>query len=429
MERVRNGLSARGAEASLVGLAIAFFTLAGSQGEPRALETFGLVLATPAALIATAVTRRAWIAALFLIFFGVVIRGVNLDGGFGSDVLPVTDAAIDRLLGGDNPYGQMYSVFPFFGPGNPLAYPPGELLYYLPGSLLDDVRATEVFSSGLILAGLAWVAWLIRSDGPVAAMGLYAAAPPLIALATDGSNDTSAGALLFIAVLLLLVSKRRSNGMLLVVAALVMGEALAFKQYTLPFWPFLIAYLAGQRWNLTLGLGPRVWRLPAWLSYGALSGGFAALVSLPFFVWSPDAFVDDLLAPSSADTHPFIDGWNVWVFLSRWLEWNAQDALGGADVLTLINVGLLATAIMAGLLFGVKTPYRAVLFGSAAWFTLMLFGRWTTYAYFAGVAPVVLLIPFADRLVEAPAQDVQEADETVAASSDALLLGGGGLKD
>jgi hypothetical protein len=396
----------RGAEASVLGLAIAFFTLAGSQNEPRPILVFGLILVTPLVLVGVGITRRPWLAAAYLLLLGVVIRALYLDRDPQSDVLPVTDAAIDRLFGGGNPYGLKYSVPPFFGPGNPFAYPPGNLFYYIPGFLLDSVRSTEVFSSGVVLAGLAWTAWLIKDDWPVAAMGLYAAAPPLVILATDGSNDTSAGALLFASSLLLLVAVRRSNGWLLLAAGLLLGETLAFKHYTLTFWPFLLAFVAARPWNLSIELaGRRSFRVPAFVLYGTASVAYLGAVCLPFFVASPSAFLNDLTAWSSATIHP-IEGWNAWSFLLRWQDWNAQTELG--DALVFIDVALMGAAILAGLLAGVRRPSQALLFGAATWFVLMLFARWTTFAYFAGVAPVVLLIPFADRLAEAPDDESTE---------------------
>jgi len=100
----------RGIEGSLIGLAIVFFTLAGSQGEPRPLEVLGLILITPLVLVGTGLTRRPWIAALYLLLFGVLIRVYYLDRPLDSDVLPVTDAAIDRLLAGGNTYRPKLSV-------------------------------------------------------------------------------------------------------------------------------------------------------------------------------------------------------------------------------------------------------------------------------------------------------------------------------
>lgn len=385
----------RGVEASLIGVAIAFFAL----GEPVGLDIqgFGLILLAPLVMVATGLTRRPWVAAGYLLVLGVTVRALYHDIGWESDVILVTEEAIDRLLGGGNPYGQMYSVPEFGGPGNPFAYPPGNLLYYLPGFLLGDVLATEVFSAGVVLVGLAWIAWIIKDDWPVAAMGLYAGAPLLIFIATNGSNDTSAGALLFAAVLLLLLSVRWRNSLLLLAAAVLIAETIAFKHYTLVFWPFLVAYVAAQRETFSLPTGRLSLRAPAWMVYGLVSAGFVGALCLPFFLASPTAFLDDLTAWSSPTIHPIV-GWNVWAFLLRWQAWNAETELG--DKIIIIQFGVMGAATLLGLISGVRQPSRALLLGAGTWFLVMLLARWTTFAYFAGVAPLVLLIPFADRLAE-----------------------------
>jgi len=394
-----------GVEVALVGLAFSFFALAGSQGEARPLVVYALLLTWLLAVLAVGLTQRPWLAAGYLLALGIIIRLAYLaERRMGSDVLSVTWEAIDVTLDGGNPYTHTYAQS--IPPGqNPFAYPPGNLLFYLPGFLLGDVRATEIFSSAVVLVGLIWAAWLIRNDWPIAAMGVYAAAPSLIALATDNSNDTSAGALLFVSALLLLLARRQSSAWLLLLAALAMGEALAFKLYMLPFWPFFIAYLASQHWRLSWASSPnRTLTVPAWLAYAGASAAFVAVVTLPFFLRSPQGFVDSLTTWSSASIHP-IAGWNVWAFLGSWRGWDIEGALG--ENLSRIDVGLMAAAIVIGLLLGVRRPSRALLMGVGVWFVLMFFARWTTYAYFAGVAPVVLLIPFADRLVERPEGHVE----------------------
>ena len=55
----------------------------------------------------------------------------------------------------------------------------------------------------------------------------------------------------------------------------------------------------------------------------------------------------------------------------------------------------MGAGVASSLLVDVTRPSRALLFGAGLWFLVMLFARWTTYAYFAGVAPVVL--PFLDN--------------------------------
>lgn len=401
----------RRADGALLGLAIAFFILASTPSDPRPLAEYAMILLLPAAIVATAVTGRPLVAVVSLIVFGVVVRLLNLNHAvFGSDVLLVTREALHGLFHGTNPYGHEYVVST-----NPYAYPPGNLLYYLPGFLLSDIRGTEIASAAMVLIGFAWISLLIRNDGPIVALGLYAAAPPLMALAIDGSNDTSAGALLFLSTLALLLARRWVSSGLLLTSALLMGETLAFKQYILPFWPAMIAYLEAQVWTISFAVGKsRRFDIPAWGVYAGVSGGYLCLVTLPFLIWSPGAFIDDQLAWSEVAIHP-IAGWNVWAFLLRWQGWDAQATLGNS--LPSIDITLATATLVFGILAGVRTPSRAITVGAAAWFVLMLFARWTTFAYFAGVAPVVLLIPFADRLItrreEAGATETREPAHSI----------------
>jgi hypothetical protein len=256
-----------GVEGSLVGLAVAFITLAGCQCDSRPTLVVGFLLAWPLVVLAVLLTKRAGIAAAYLLALGVLHRlGVLLGflgvdpAGVASDVLTVTGEALSVLLGGGNPYTHAYAHVDPPGTAYVFAYPAGNLLYYLPGFVLggERMRVTEIVSAGVVLAGLAWSVRFVRSDLPVALMGIYASAPPLMVLSTDNSNDTSAGALIFVAALGLLVARSRVNARLLTLAGLLMGWALSFKIYALVFWPFFVAYLRSQPWEVRLprrGLG------------------------------------------------------------------------------------------------------------------------------------------------------------------------------
>lgn len=403
-------------EAAAIGLAVAFFTLAGCPCDGRPMISVMLLLLWPLVFAAVVLKRWIWLAAAYLLVLGVLVRLAILQGwtgvpaaGVASDVLTVIQEALGVAIGGGNPYTHAFEQ------SNPpgiqaFAYPPGSLLYYLPAYLLGNIRTMEVVAAGVVLAGLALAAGVMRSGWPVAVMGLYAAAPPLITLSTDNSNDTSAGALIFAAALALLLAQRRASTRLLVLAGLLMGWALSFKIYAVPLWPFFVVGLAARRWTLDLSRGGRGGRrrVPAWLLYAAVSAGFTALVSLPYLLRAPMGFVRSMVIGPVNPLHP-IGGWNVWALLYAWLQWDADIALGAA--LKAIGISLMIIAIVAGLLAGVRRPSRALLFGALAWFAAMFFARWTSYAYFAGIAPVVLLIPFADRLAGLREEDPQRGRE------------------
>src|SRR5438552_2484457 len=92
MARMKASLS--GSEGSIIGLAIAFFTLAGSPVAPRMFVVFGLILIPLFVLLGPGLARRRWLAATYLILFGVLTRSFYMDRPPYSDVLPVTHAAI-----------------------------------------------------------------------------------------------------------------------------------------------------------------------------------------------------------------------------------------------------------------------------------------------------------------------------------------------
>src|SRR3989304_3857972 len=101
---------AGGVEVALVGLAFAFFALAGAQGEGRPLMGYALLLTWPLAALAVGLTQRAWVAAGYLLALGILIRLAYLaQRGIGSDVLSVTWEAIDVTLDGVNPYTHVYA--------------------------------------------------------------------------------------------------------------------------------------------------------------------------------------------------------------------------------------------------------------------------------------------------------------------------------
>lgn len=401
-----------GVAASLVGLLIAFFSMAGCQCDTRPAVITAMLLLWPLVFLAVAITRRPGLAAAYLLVIGVTWRlgvllgffGVN-PAGVASDVLDVIHEALGVVLAGGNPYAHTFSSSQ--PPGiQAFAYPPGSLLYYLPAYLAGRIRIAEIVSAGIVLAGLWWAVRLTRSDLPVALMGLYAAAAPLAVLSTDNSNDTSAGALIFMAGFALLLARRRSTAGALAAAGVFMGWAAAFKLYALVYWPIFLAFVAG---GGRCGLPEAIFRgrrVPAWWVYVAASLEFAGFLSLPFFVWSPAGFVRGMVI-GPVNPHHGIGGWNIWAYLDS-LGWKLWMAAGSS--LYAVNFGLTLAVIGAAIWSRVRQPSQALLCGVVAWFVLMFTAKWTTYAYFAGVAPVAMLIPLADRLAAPPDREGIQRD-------------------
>ncbi|HET6380870.1 MAG TPA: hypothetical protein VFH63_07515 [candidate division Zixibacteria bacterium] len=337
----------------------------------------GLMLAWPAVALAFWWTGRASVTVAYLMVGGLLLRWVELPpGGAGpSDHLAATYEAIEVWLSGGNPYDHVYRLTR--PPGSPVSQPPGELLVHLPGYLvsgLAGVQLTQLVAAGAVMAGFAWAAARWSWTAGLSGLALYAGAPNLVLLATDGSNDTVVGAGLLLALLALGWAVRRGDGAALLLAGAAGGFAVAIKQLALPI-PVALAAYAVRRFGWRLGL--------------RYAGGAAALllvVSVPFLVMGPVEYVTGLLGFIGA--HDDVYGWNIWS-LVQGLGGTAWDTASAA-VLTLA-VGLV---VLAGLL---AIPWRslagAALGGVSGTLVVMFAARWTTYAYFGLVWPVMLAVP------------------------------------
>lgn len=339
----------------------------------------GLMLAWPAVAAAFWLTGRASVVAVYVIFGGLLLRWVELPaGGAGpSDHLAATYEAIDVWMSGGNPYDHVYQLTR--PPGSPVSQPPGELLVHLPGYAvrgLAGVQFTQFVLAAGVMAGLAWASarWSWLAGLP--ALALYAAAPNLVLLATDGSNDTGVGALLLLAAAAAAWAVRRGDHAALLTAGAAAGLAAATKQLALPICVALAAFVVRQLgWRTALAyLGGAAWLL--------------AVVSLPFLLMGPAEYVEGLL--SFIGAHDDVYGWNIWTFV---------QGLGGrawepepASVLTLLVAGV---ALIGLLVVPWRSLAGALAGGAAATLLIMFAARWTTYAYFGLVWPVLLAVPLA----------------------------------
>jgi len=336
-----------------------------------------LVLAWPLVLALQWWTGRPLPTVLYIVGGGLLLRMWEFpgDGAGPSDALAAVYESIAVFLRGENPYDHVYEMTR--PPGAPVPYPPAMMLIHLPGYLLDGmvgVQLTQVVAAaGTMLAFVilgARVSWLAA----LPALAAYAGASNLVGLAIDGSNDTAVGlALLLAALALAWAIGRGLDWPALVVAGVAAGVVLGMKQSAAPLVLVLGAYLFQRHGAAALA------------RYAAGAGGFLLLISLPFLL-DPLAYARGLL--SFIGAHDDLYGWNIWTFARGmgWPVWEEGQA-------TMLNLAASAIALGAGVLLPYRRLTGAVLAGLIVTLIVLLTARWTTYAYFAMIAPVALLLP------------------------------------
>lgn len=279
------------------------------------------------------------LALIGLFVAGVDLRFESIGSGF-SDVGVVVRAGIDLAVGGGNPYGVGYAVSSPVGA--PFAYGPLALLWYL---AVAEPWVMELAVSIVILA-------LLTLRGGPMGLAIYATMPILAGLASDGSNDTSAGLLLLVGLVLL---ERVPRG-----GAFVLGLAIAFKPYALAWLPPLFMWAGGGALVIALA-GAAIFWLPA------------------FIAWGPSAILRSFQLAESIHTSPY---YSLAVVLQRFFGPVSAELMG---LFRLLAGGLTTIAILPF----VRSHAGVVVGGTLIYFVTLFSGYWSTFAYFAAVAPVL----------------------------------------
>ncbi len=280
------------------------------------------------------------IAILALLVAGLALRAAAVGGGY-SDVLVVTQAAIQTMLAGVSPYGIGYTQS--VPPGAPFAYGPMALLWYLPS--VDSPGRLELLLTMALLGVFA-----IR--GRPLGLALFATLPALLVTATDGSNDTSAGVLLLIA---LLTAQR-----LPILGGSLLAIAVAFKPYALAWLLPLLAY------------GGVPLPLLAFVVTSLVAWGWAVIA------WGPGPILDSLRRADGV--HPQAYYSLAWVLGD--LRLLPESAWG------VVRYGLGAVTAIVGYAW-VRSARSFVVVGIAVYLVTLFTGWWSTFAYLAAIAPVV----------------------------------------
>ena len=300
-----------------------------------------LLLIVLAILVAASARWNVRIATLIVLLVGgIAVRTVVVDRE-GSDVLQVTAAAIDRVLAGANPYGVGYVEST--PDGSPFPYGPVALLWYLP--LADYPDVIELLASFAVVV-------ILAVQGRLVGLAAYATMPILVATAVDGSNDTSLGLLLLAA---FMVAQRWPG-----LGAVVLAAAVAFKLSALAF-------------------------VPAFLAWGGVRVA-AAFAAASVVCWAPvigrwgiDAFLRS--AQMAEDTHRVATIWSLGSVV--------RDLTG-----TRVEILDQLRYVLGGIVAVVTLPLRrsldgVILAGAAVYLVTLFAGNWATFAYFAGLAPLV----------------------------------------
>ncbi|HEY8167818.1 MAG TPA: hypothetical protein VIF84_03820 [Candidatus Limnocylindrales bacterium] len=321
-----------------LGLVIGLFLLLPA-GSPRlGIVFWGVVMAVT--LLVSLRFRIGPLALIVMVVGGLAVRLV-MTGASSSDALIVTVAAIERVLSGAGPWGVGYpETIP---PGAPYPYGPLALLWYLPARGWPELM--ELIASGVILV-------LLGIRGRPVGLAIFAFAPLLIVLATDGSNDGSAGLLLLGAILVMQRSMAWGGAALAVAAA--------FKIYALAWLPALLWF----------------GRLPALIGFGIAS----VIVWLPaLLAWGGGAFADSFARSQRVHPQPFYS-------LA-----SALRAIGlrvDAEVIDRFRLVLAALTIILGAAWA-RTGRAVVVAGLAVYLVTLYAGWWSTFAYLAAIAPIV----------------------------------------
>jgi hypothetical protein len=303
---------------------------------PRDLSLHIVVLGT---LLLLSFRFNVALAALVALFVaGIDLRLAYIGVGW-TDVADVTRAAIAQVLTGGNPYGVGYAISD--PPGAPFAYGPLVLLWYLP--FPDPARLDLLISCAIV--------GLLALRGRPLGLAIYATTPILLLLASDGSNDTSAGLLLLIGLVALERFPRAG--------AFVLGLAVAFKPYALAWLPPLLAW-GGLAASLPLIAGAGLFWLPAILAWGAGS----ILTSFR-------------MTDAAHDLAYYSLGQAL-------IRWDIRPPAEMLNTLRFVIGGATALVVMV-----IVRSHRGVVLGGAAIMLATLYtGFWSTYAYLAALAPV-----------------------------------------
>ena len=304
-------------------------------------------------------------ACAYAVCIGAIERISREPLELGSDVLPATAEALDVLLRGQNPYTHvMQSTIPT---GSPFVYPPGELFYYLGPHLLGmDLHRVETFAGILTIFAIcvagARAGW---AQAALPAM-LYATWGIAAFRTSDGGNDVSAALLVVTG----FVAMAFPGRIAFVISAVALGWALAFKQFAVLVLPLALRHLAVSGAD--------------WRRYALVSLGTATVMTLPFFLMDPVAFVRQQVL--AVTFHEEVWGTN----LLNALVTAGRDVEGLLPLFFVLELGLTLAALAISLRARLATIGQAAIAAGLCVTVPLLLARWTTQSYYVYAVTLAL---------------------------------------
>ena len=280
------------------------------------------------------------VATIGVLLVAAIVLRLAWSDRTGSDVLFVTRAALDRVVAGFNPYGYQYlSSNP---PGATFPYGPVALLAYLP---FHQVTWLLELLSGFVVAAI------LALQGRLIGLAVYAAAPIVVSVATDGSNETTLSLLILGA----FMTARRWP----IAAGFLLAAAAAFKLSALAFAPGFFLW-AGIRASLMFVAGSVITWAPV-LGY-----------------WGIPSFLESVTRANELhDT-------------TRWSFGVMVKELAGKRIDALDQLRYVAGALLALLALKFRRSMDGViLVGVVVYLVTLYGGNWGTYAYLGGIAAIV----------------------------------------
>ncbi|MEM3003707.1 MAG: hypothetical protein QXK96_00200 [Candidatus Bathyarchaeia archaeon] len=368
--------------------------------EPLIQNPVILLVSVLTIVIVTLVSSRAYritITAGLILFFGVYSRAIYVfDPATWSDVLPVTEEAVQVVLSGGNIYTHTYRFS--VPPGQPFKYGPFEPIFYVPFYLVfGDLRIAELVSSTLIMTLILILGRFTSYEKTLIPLAIFSSWGLNITSTGAGVNDDTAGMLAFLSVFLLIYAKRRRSVLLGVTSSVFLGLSICFKLFPALLAPFIIFLLFNLKEEV-----PVDWKL-----YLAALAATLLLFSLPYLLISPEPYLKNLF---SANVDRIVElglmsyQWHIWYSVLNRDFFLYLPTLLSMDVITLIfmipkimlAVSVATMVVLLVLTKGVTSLARIISYGVISWFALLIPGPWFPGSFFGFIAPFICTLPILD---------------------------------